>query len=324
VQDAWALQFYRPWRPLEAPDFLPGAVLDVKFSRITTTPVNKTKKTRDEADTRKTTTICGGLKNLSSGGMALGHVNDDSIYWPLGKYVGIFVVHVTAGHVFRLHVHFTKGRAVPLDGHRQLLLELVRMWLKYALRQLRMDSRNAYAFGGDDGPVKHVVFWYMYDNRENLRPGRVRDWDRDGLVDPRSQALYYTLFIIRGITFSWLQKLDGWRREDVVAESDRRVDDARVGGHRLGRWGIHDRTTFVGCVYFDGLSLSNVKLAPFQRSKKFSGSQENHRKITGKSIDIYLLVCVGMRIFAQSIKTAKDWKRSEKHEKGKKNLINIK
>ena len=95
------------------------------------------------------------------------------------------------------------------------------MWLKYALRQLRMDSRNAYAFGGDDGPVKHVVFWYMYDNRENLRPGRVRDWDRDGLV-----------FIIRGITFSWLQKLDGWRREDVVAESG--VADRNAASTTLG------------------------------------------------------------------------------------------
>tara|TARA_B100001175_G_scaffold61247_1_gene49638 strand:- start:73 stop:537 length:465 start_codon:yes stop_codon:yes gene_type:complete len=112
------------------------------------------------------------------------------------------------------------------------------MWLKYAFRQLRMDARNAYAFGGDDGPVKHLVFWYMYDNRENLRPGRVPDWDRNGLVEPRNHGLYYTLFIM---LYSWIQKLDGWRREDVVAESDRRVDDARVRGHRLGRRGIHDR-----------------------------------------------------------------------------------
>ena len=65
-------------------------------------------------------------------------------------------------------------------------------------------------------------------------------------VEPdRPTLLYYTLFIM---LYSWIQKLDGWRREDVVAESDRRVDDARVGGHRLGRWGIHDRT-FVGYVF---------------------------------------------------------------------------
>lgn len=33
-------------------------------------------------------------------------------------------------------------------------------------------------------------------------------------------------------------------RTDVIAESDRRVDDARVGGHRLCRWRrlIHDGT----------------------------------------------------------------------------------
>ena len=89
-------------------------------------------------------------------------------------------------------------------------------------------SRDAHAFGGDDGPVPHVVFWYLYDNRENLLPGRVRDWDRDGL----GPKIIYNLHV----TLDWLQKLDGRRREDVVAESDRRVDDARVGGHRLGRW----------------------------------------------------------------------------------------
>ena len=98
-------------------------------------------------------------------------------------------------------------------------------------------SRDAHAFGGDDGPVPHVVFWYLYDNRENLLPGRVRDWDRDGL----GPKIIYNLHV----TLDWLQKLDGRRREDVVAESDRRVDDARVGGHRLGRWRrlIHDDTT---------------------------------------------------------------------------------
>ena len=131
-------------------------------------------------------------------------------------------------------VHFTKVRAAPLDGHRgcidpppliQLGAELLR------------HSRDAHAFGGDDGPVPHVVFWYLYDNRENLLPGRVRDWDRDGL----GPKIIYNLHV----TLDWLQKLDGRRREDVFAESDRRVDDARVGGDRLCRWGrlIHDGTT---------------------------------------------------------------------------------
>ena len=85
--------------------------------------------------------------------------------------------------------------------------------------------------------MPHVVFWYLYDNRENLLPGRVRDWDRDRL----GPKIIYNLHV----TLDWLQKLDGRRREGVAAKSDRRVDDARVGGHRLGRWRrlIHDDTT---------------------------------------------------------------------------------
>ena len=64
-----------------------------------------------------------------------------------------------------------------------------------------------------------------------------------GIVTVLDQKLFI-IFNLH-VTLDWLQKLDGRRREGVVAKSDRRVDDARVGGHRLGRWRrlIHDDTT---------------------------------------------------------------------------------
>ena len=118
-------------------------------------------------------------------------------------------------------VHFTEARAAPLDGHGGPSID-------GSIVNPPIHSRDARAFGGDDGPVPHVVFRYIYDERENLRPGRVRDWDRDGLGLPMEKAAL-------PVALDWPQKLDGRLVEGIVAESDRRVDDARVGGHRLGR-----------------------------------------------------------------------------------------
>ena len=99
-----------------------------------------------------------------------------------------------------------------------------------------MDSRNAYAFGGDDGPVKHLVFWYMYDNRENLLLVGFTIGIVTVLSNPEIIVfiILFLLCFIRGFKSSTV----GDAR--TSSESDRRVDDARVGGHRLGRRGIHD------------------------------------------------------------------------------------
>jgi hypothetical protein len=51
----------------------------------------------------------------------------------------------------------------------------------------------------------------------------------------------------------------------------------------LGSISVDSSLTFSLPVRFD-----QSKLTPFQRKKSFFGSQEIHRKITGKSIDICL------------------------------------
>ena len=162
--------------------------------------------------------------------MGFDRVKADAISWPSGERNN------TAAKVPKVHrskggatatifsmcvVHFTEARAAPLDGHGGPSID-------GSLVNPPIHSRDARAFGGDDGPVPHVVFRYIYDERENLRPGRVRDWDRDGLGLPMEKAAL-------PVALDWPQKLDGRLGEGIVAESDRRVDGARVGGHRLGR-----------------------------------------------------------------------------------------
>ena len=62
-----------------------------------------------------------------------------------------------------------------------------------------------------------------------------------GIVTVLDQKLF---IIFTLLSTGFKNSTVGDARTDVVAESDRRVDDARVGGHRLCRWRrlIHDGT----------------------------------------------------------------------------------